>query len=208
MILLYAVTCAPAAEVDGLESFAGDQVSVLYEPRDEPPEQTFGEVLRFGRRIQLLARGGPLLPIRFGTLVDDHEQLRGLVSENESAWARQLGHVAGHCELIVHLEIPGQRSGEEHRPYASGADYLRRRAAAAQARRDVVEGLLDNVRRRVKDHRPLPRTEEERLALLVPEQDAAAVRESVEQWARSSDELGVKISGPWPPFSFCEEVGS
>jgi hypothetical protein len=206
VIVLYAVVPRSLDDASGLKTFAGDHVNVLYEVQDLPPGRGVKDVLDFGAKLQSVAQTGPVLPVRYGSVVADVAELADLVRTREASWAEQLDRVAGHSELIVHLRLPDKESpprtgkGQE-----SGTEYLRRRAARLHAREAVLVGLLQAVGPRLKDHRSLAATDGERVALLVPETDVDRVRRAIDQWGASAADLAVKVSGPWPPFSFCED---
>jgi hypothetical protein len=42
------------------------------------------------------------------------------------------------------------------------------------------------------------------VALLVPRDAATQARARVERWGADRPDLGLAVTGPWPPFSFCE----
>jgi hypothetical protein len=209
MIVLYAVVPRGVGEMSGLKIFAGEDVDVLYDVRDQPPGRSVKDVLDFGRKLQDVGQTQPVLPVRYGSVLPDIAELGELVRTREASWVRQLDRVAGHRELIVHLRLlekeppPHTGKGTE-----SGTAYLRRRAAHLQAREGVVTGLLQTVAPHLKDHRSLAATDEERVALLVPETEVDSVRRAIDHWSDSSSGLAVKVSGPWPPFSFCEDPGA
>jgi hypothetical protein len=205
--LLYAVT-PPGTEVADLLAHRGEQVCVLHEQVDRTPERTVPQLLSFWRKLQQAARTSPVLPIRYATVLDDLDQLDSLVVEHQDAWARRLREIAGHSELIVHLSSPALHTPEDPaESRTSGAAFLQHRAARVRAREELRRGLLDHLDGAVADHRPLPAPDEERLALFVPDSGIATVRQRIDDWSGTRDDVTVNLSGPWPPFSFCEEVG-
>jgi len=209
VIVLYAVVPRGVNEASGLRIFAGQEVNVLYDVHDQPPGRSVNDVLDFGRKLQRVADTGPVLPIRYGSVLSDITELGELVRTREASWAEQLNRVAGHRELIVHLRLPEQESAPRAgKSKETGTEYLRRRAVQLHAREAVLTGLLQTAGPNLKDHRSLAATDEERVALLVPEADVDRVREAIEQWGSSNAGPAVKVSGPWPPFSFCEDSGS
>jgi hypothetical protein len=209
VIVLYAIVPPGVGELTGLKVFAGQEVNVLYDVRDHPPGRAVKDVLDFARRLQEVGKSGPALPVRYGSVLSDIAELRDLVQTREASWAQQLDRLAGQRELIVHLRLlenePPPRTGKVKE---SGTDYLRRRAGYLHARESVLAGLIQTVGPRLTDQRSLAGTDEERVALLVPEVDVDDVRRAIGEWGASAPDLAVKITGPWPPFSFCEEPGS
>jgi hypothetical protein len=202
VIVLHAVIPRPAdgAAAHGLREHVAGEVSVLYTQGEGRPSISREAVLEHGTRIVRLAKRGPVLPIRYGTAVPDLDELAVVAEENADAWARVLARLAGHCELLVHVDAAD--ADERHRPGESGRDYLRRRTATLQRRAraiEEVEGLLAPWAREV---RVLP--DGRRIAVLVRQEDAGAARDAVVDAATYDD--GLVVTGPWPPFSFCDEV--
>ncbi len=130
MIVLFAVVPRGRTEVSGWRTCAGEQVNVLYDVQDLPPGRSVKDVLDFGARLQSVAETGPVLPVRYGSVLADMSDLRDLVQTREASWAEQLDRVAGHRELIVHLRLPeGASPPPADKGSETGTEYLRRRAA-------------------------------------------------------------------------------
>lgn len=217
MMLLYAVT---AAATDSAEATAGTPLrahhhrglTVFVEPIAEAPERSSREVLAFGRVLSQLWSHLPVLPVRFGTVVSDAAELDQLVAERESEWAERLAAVTGHSECIVHLPLPG-RAKDEPDDAAGGTDrtgteYLRRRAMELR-RHDLetaeLKALLAPYASAITTL-PSVRPREARLAVLVPDEFVEAARAAVQRWAENW--AGATVTGPWPPFSFCQETSA
>jgi hypothetical protein len=204
-LLLHAITPAGVAPPEGFAAFLGRRVAVVYADR-EAPSPDRAAVLEFGRTIQELADDGPLLPIRFGTTVADLERLAELVAEHEPAWSARLSAVSGCCELIVHVnrESPAAPSSGQH---ISGREYLLQRTAAVRAADALQDQVGAALRPVAKEIRSLPGGKDHhRFALLVHRATATVARTDVQRWATAHPDLHVAVTGPWPPFSFGEEV--
>ncbi|WP_246456524.1 GvpL/GvpF family gas vesicle protein [Nocardioides mesophilus] len=211
-MVLHAVVPRDASPVAGLDLFPGTAVGVLYETRDQRPAPTTGEVLAFGHRIHLAAGAGPVLPVRFGTVAADADELGRLVRDSGPRWADRLQRVAGHRELIVHRPGTPESSATcgvsplaAAGTAAAGADYLRARVSSARAAAAAWEELLAPVRDRVAEQRVLPGPPGPRLALLVRAHDVEPVRAALER-PGSGAGGAAQVTGPWPPYSFSEEV--
>ena len=126
----------------------------------------------------------------------DLEELRLLIAENEEAWAARLDAVAGCCELIVHLVHPPSVE-----PRVGGLDHLAGGVEAHDAVRDELRAVLSPW---LREARSLTVAESDRIAVLVPVAQAAHARTRIEQWAADHAGLEIEITGPWPPFSFCD----
>jgi hypothetical protein len=201
---LYAVTPVDTAVPIGLDALEGNAVAVLHSDREAVAPTDRDAVLAFGRTIQEIARHGPALPMRYGTTVADLTELRLLIAEHEEAWSARLAAVGDCCELIVHLggapsTVPRQVGAE-----LSGRDYLKQRAEAARSRDAVHDELRAVVRPWLREARTLRGARSDRVALLVPRDAATQARARVERWGADRPDLGLAVTGPWPPFSFCE----
>jgi hypothetical protein len=203
-LVLYAVVPVGASVPAGLDALAGLRVEVLFTEASGAPSSDRDAVVAFGRTIERITGGGTVLPMRFGTTVADLEELRLLIATHEEEWAARLEAVAGCAELIVHLRVLTPAEAEPTGGAPSGREYLKRRAAAlrsADVVRDEVRAVL---RPWLREVRPLPALGADRLAVLVPDAEAARARTCLERWAGDRPDLEVAVTGPWPPFSFCE----
>lgn len=203
MIVLHAVIPRPSAEADtrGFRAHVAGAVSVLYTQAEGEPAASRTAVLEHGARIVELAERGPVLPMRYGTIVPGFDELAVVAEENAGAWGRMLARLAGHGELLVHVD--GADAGERHRTGESGRDYLRRRTAVVRRQARAIEEVTDLLEPWAREVRVLPNGR--RIAALVRREDAAAVRDAVLESA-THDDVEVVVTGPWPPFSFCDET--
>jgi hypothetical protein len=174
-------------------------VTVLYEETAEPPAGTRSAVVEHGLRLVALAERVPTLPMRYGTTLDDTAELRATADEHADAWSRRLAELAGRCELVVHVDVT---NGPPVPGGGSGRAYLRRRMAELQRHDRAMQDARSVLRTWAEDVRQLP--DRRRLAVLVRRRDADRARAAVLAWGRLQDDLGVAVTGPWPPFSFCE----
>ena len=210
MLLLYAVvpathTVPSATDVDAdLELVRGDRVGVLCEQRDETPAADRAALLAFGGVLTRLVKDGPALPVRFGTVLPEEDDLRALLREREEQWASRLEAVAGHAEVIVHVADEDVAAAPASTA-ATGRDYLMSRAAAVHRREAVEEGLAAAVGPRCREVRQLRSSNGLRLACLVSYDGLDDLTGTLEGWAATEPGRRVITSGPWPPFSFTEE---
>lgn len=204
MIRLHAVVPRGAASEDdwGLRRHDAGAVTVLYEETVEPPAGTRAAVVEHGRRVVALADRVPVLPMRYGTTLDDAEELSAVAEGHADAWGRRLAQLAGRCELVVHVDVATRQDPAP--ADGSGRAYLRRRMAHVRRQDDALEDVRTVMSRWSEELRILP--DGNRLAVLVSRADADVTRAIVEAWGRSQADLDVAVTGPWPPFSFCEEL--
>lgn len=205
-LLLYAVTPADAPVPDDLPALHGARAAVVHTEQEAPPASDRDAVLAFGRIIERIAETGAVLPMRFGSTVADLGELRLLIAQHEEAWASRLEAVAGCDELIVHLDHTPEPDAPPAPTEESGRGYLQRRAEALRSRDAVRDELRAVVRPWSREARILPSAGADRMAMLVPRAEVARVRVELERWATERADLRIAVTGPWPPYSFCEAV--
>jgi hypothetical protein len=209
MMLLYAVAATDSTgdTVDTpLLAHRSRGLTVFAEPRTQPPERSMRELLGFGRALHQLWSYVPVLPIRFGTVVSDSDELDQLVAERESEWTDRIAAVTGCSECIVHLPLP-ERVPERVKDEQTGSDYLRRRAKELKqhdAEAAELRALLAPYASEITKLSSI-RPQEARLSVLLPDEHVEAARAAIRDWGESRP--GVTVTGPWPPFSFCQEEG-
>lgn len=213
MMLLYAVAAGDAdstAATDGtpLRAHRYDGVTVFVEPLTQPPERSTREVFAFGRVLHQLWSHLPVLPVRFGTVVSDETELDQLVAERESAWSERLTAVAGRSECIVHLPLPSGAVDSTDEAEQTGADYLRRRAAEGRSHDHETAELNALLSPYASEITTLPqvRPGEARVSVLIADEFVEVALAAVERWA--TNRSGAVVTGPWPPFSFCQEASA
>lgn len=176
------------------------------------PRPTPERLRAYDRALQQLAACLPaVLPVRFGTCVDDGDELRVLLRSRQDAFRRSLRAVRGRAQMTLRIAIGSGIGDPESAPppltgaagSRSGAAYLRARAAAAAEAKAVpgFESVRAAVGRWVKDERVEKRGHLASVYHLVPRGSAAAYRRAVERAAAASA-LRLMISGPYPPYAF------
>lgn len=195
---LYAVTSAGgrARTPAGLERYDDGRLAVLHRAVTARPEPAAELVLDYGAVLRRLADQETVLPMRYGTTVADTSEIGQLLDEHGEEWERLLHRLAGHSELIVHLPAVAPPEPAD----SSGREYLMARASTVHdtdRRREELAGL-DGVR----EARALPGREDRRISLLVADPVVGPVGERIARWAAGHG-WTARVTGPWPPFSFC-----
>jgi hypothetical protein len=137
--------------------------------------------------VEAAMERGPVLPMRFGSVVED---VTGFLASRHEELAAGLERVRGAVEMGVRVSAGG--AGAEP---ASGTEYLMRRAAVAAAGEQLHAALAELSRASVRLRHAY--------AYLV---DRDAVGSFCERAASLSDRAGAELvcTGPWPPYSFVE----
>lgn len=209
MIWAYAVVDdarAPLRGVRGLEGARLDVVEVAScgvvvsrFAEGAAPEWSREALLGHEAVVEALMSSRAVLPLRFGTVLQDDEALRRALEERDEDWCELLERVRGRVEIAVTVAADDSVSADGSKP-PDGRRYLlgkvaRHRAAVEIAQR--LEGaaapLAEAVCARVQ---PSPGIAL-KAAYLVRRVDAIDVRRRLERAG-----VGAVCSGPWPPYSF------
>ena len=172
--------------------------------------------------VRAAAADGPLLPLRFGTVVADEDAARRLLREHADVAREQLARVGDAREwgvrLVRSLEAepaPAGPASSADRPAASGTEYLSRRRQALQERERTAHDAAasaDLLQEVLAPHatEALHRGGAPGSSLLLdvaylvrPDAESgflAAVERLTPELA--SHGLTVQLTGPWPPYSF------
>ena len=166
---------------------------------------------------------GPVLPLRFGTVVADEDGAHRLLEHYAAAARRRLAHLDTHREWGVRLtrEAPGPDAdtGEQERAeraQMSGTSYLAaRREALQRGQRAEQEtaALVQRVEEALSEyavdvaHRGAAGSGSgglADLAYLVPEGRQSAFLDAAERLRKevADEQLLLDLTGPWPPYSF------
>jgi hypothetical protein len=171
--------------------------------------------------VRAAAESGPVLPLRFGTVVGDEAAARRLLDEHGAPARDRLRRIGDTREwgvkLVRRLDEPSAAVAPrpEERSGVTGTEYLARRrqaiarqdsaeAAAEKAADLLVETLAPHVAESVRRGGAPGSSLLLDLAYLVaPAAEGgflAAVADLRERLA--PDALEVEVTGPWPPYSF------
>jgi Gas vesicle synthesis protein GvpL/GvpF len=198
VIELYAITDDPAPPDPPLRAVRSDGLTALCAPA-ERREMTAEVLWRHEEVVEALMEERDLLPMRFGTVVEDDEAAVRALDEQREQLKMSLDRVRGAVELAV--RAAADPSSEGTAVGLSGAEYMR-----AKAHRTEAAGLL---------HEPLAFLARESVVQPGPELLRAAYlvdREAVESFVglvrrlqATHEDLHILCTGPWPPYSFAQQ---
>jgi hypothetical protein len=198
VIELYAITDDPAQPEPPLRAVRSDGLTVLCAPAEQ--RAVTPEVLwQHEEVMEALMRERDLLPVRFGTLVEDEEAAARALDERREELTSGLDRVRGAVELAV-------RAQEERTPRVataggSGTDYMRAKARSVEAARLLHEPLAFLARESVVQ----PGPELLRAAYLVDREAVDSFVGLVRRLEETQDGIHVLCTGPWPPYSFARQ---
>lgn len=175
--------------------------------------------------VDAVVRARPAVPLRLATVYHDDDRVRAVLSERHGEFRRLLDLVNGRTEWGVKAFVDPSRLREPE-PAAggtpgrgAGAAYLRRKRsqhlareraeqiAAEQARtiHEALAGLAAEARTHRPQSRQLTGNDLPMIlngAYLVDDAAAQEFAEAVAVQERAHEAIQLRLTGPWPPYSF------
>jgi hypothetical protein len=157
--------------------------------------------------VEALMADRDLLPVRYGTRLEDEHAVARAVEERREELAAALDRVRGAVELSVRVVAAATAPASPPAADASsGAEYLRLRSRAEASRERAARALhepLSALARASVEGRPRP-PELFRAAYLVESDAVESFAAEVAGLQEANTGLGILCTGPWPPYSFAE----
>jgi hypothetical protein len=153
------------------------------------------------RVVERLMVDRAVLPMRFGSTVDDEHAVRRFLVEHESSFIAMLDRVSGRVELGVRVLKISPPLEAAPVVVASGREYLLAKLQNGRRVSGLDEPLAELA---VATRHQSPRSADEvlRSAYLVERLAIARFRGTVERLQAAHPELAILCTGPWPPYSF------
>jgi gas vesicle protein GvpL/GvpF len=210
VIELYAIAAHPGPPIPPLSSPASlravpvGALAAICAPAVER-EVTPEALWRHEEVVEALMEDRDLLPVRYGTLVEDDAAAVRAVAARRSELAAALDRVRGAVELAVRAVATDPEDGDgEHR---DGADYLRTKHRVTAAQDEVARVLHEPLSALARaDVRGVPRPPSEllRAAYLVDRDAVATFTRLIGRLDERNRDLQLLCTGPWPPYSFAQ----
>jgi hypothetical protein len=182
LIELYAIAGHPGPplpELASLRAVPFDGLAVVCGPAAESEEVTAEALWRHEEIVEALMDDRDLLPVRYGTRVENEEEAVRAVEGRTPELRAALEHVSGALELS--LRVRAQKPGAQ------------------------VD--LEPLRSRARDSIEQPGRDEHELlrcAYLVGRTGVEVFRDAVAELQRARPDLALLLTGPWPPYSFSQ----
>jgi hypothetical protein len=209
VIELYAITDNPGPplpDVAALELIPVDGLAAVCTPAEEG-DVSAETLWRHEEVVEALMADRDLLPVRYGTRLEDEGAVARAVDERRDELAAALDRVRGAVELSVRVVASDARPSPPPAAAASsGAEYLRLRASADASHDRAARALhepLSALARASSEGRPRP-PELFRAAYLVERDTVEAFAAEVAVLQTASPGLSILCTGPWPPYTFAE----
>ena len=154
------------------------------------------------------------LPFRFGTIISE-QQLRHYVTTYKPALEKSFAHVRGCVEMDLKIiwQIAKTDQTAEKEEQGPGTAFLekKRRELLGDERQSTLKAELSNVLRKelgglIRDDqiavRPSKTADLAAVSHLVERANIQRYQEKVQEIRNSRPDLKIRLSGPWPPYSF------
>jgi hypothetical protein len=148
-------------------------------------------------------KGGPALPVRFGTTFTDEHALLAELERHGEALRAQLERLRGCVELAVRVGL----ATADDSVVQDGRSYVETKLTRRHVQQEIVQETLAPL----AEFAVHARTEEGRsqgevvcASYLVPSDGVERFAEQVRVVADRHPELWLSCTGPWPPYSFVE----
>ena len=178
--------------------------------------------------VAALCDAGPCLPVRFGTWLANEEAARRSIEEGEARFTAAVDRLADRQEVAVTLlwlepfeagsagagKAGAGRTEDAQHPGRSFLDRKRSIHVATDERRRTAEALAVRLTAELAADQADVRQETcpsgevaLSLSLLARRGEAAALKARVTTAVGELPEVRGVVSGPWPPYSFTEDLG-
>jgi hypothetical protein len=183
-------------------------VAVYSRHRSLRPRPSREAILVHERVVEEVMARGAVLPLRFGTQLEDEDRLAAALSDRHEGLQRVLDRVRGRVELGLRVLPVRPDAGAEAAPQGSGREYLLERVSrhrrAERAARELNTPLAALASASRVKAAPAPPAILVAAYLLDPG-DAPEFRARAHELAARHDDLQAVVTGPWPPYSFVAE---
>jgi hypothetical protein len=215
-------TGGPEAGIRGrpLEQIAAGELGLWATIWDGEPTLSRDDAFAHHDLVAVLCDAGPCVPVRFGTWLADAEAARRSLEAEQDRYVAAVDRLADRREIAVtllwqdaprtegrgHAVAPSGRAFLERRRAANAVTDERRKAGEAFAARLAADLAVDQADVR---HESCPSAEVAlSMSLLAGRDEADALKARATVAAGAIDGVRAVVSGPWPPYSFTEELGN
>ena len=182
---------------------AGPLVAMVSD-HDESPPRSVETLWEYEEIVERLAAGHSMVPARFGSLLRDDEAVLEMLHAKHEMLLAVLGRTRGAVELALRAtwDRPPEPTAQ------TGTEYLRARLDLRQRAREIAAELtpLGELSRASRCALPARQDDPLRCAYLVDRQQVPDFTASLQQLDDRLAGVDLVCTGPWPPYSFAEEV--
>jgi hypothetical protein len=201
VIYVYAIADGAGSAEQPLRELAYGDVTAVYREVASIPDATEESLRDQEHVLEQLMEKREILPLRFGSTVEDEDELRQVLATRHDEFAVALARVRGRVEMGVRgtAAVVGSQSA------ASGREYLTRKLEGRRVAAGAAEGLHAELSQ-IAHASSLRVASEPALGFaasyLVDRERVAEFRSRCEAASGVRPDLELACTGPWPPYSF------
>lgn len=221
-ILVYAVADGPIAAAVETEARdvplrsidSGGLFAIVRDANPSMLEPTEENMRAYAETVERAMDGVTLLPARFGTVLGDDAAARTALDAGRERLQRRLDRVRGAVEIGIRIErrAADRTTRQQVQPASdepgSGIAYMRERLEADRDARRLADELAplraiareSRIRLAPSSSSPLS------ASFLIDRETVDAFTAHARRLASRLERTDLVITGPWPPYSFAEEV--
>jgi hypothetical protein len=211
-ILVYAISRDDArAPAGDLQEICAAGLRALTESVDGPLSAGLDELVHYEETVEAVMQEHTILPMRFGSIVEDEQHVRDLLTARAHEFGSALTQLDGAVEFGVQASVvsdPQAAVPSDLAAQGRGGSYMRARLEEQHAQRGLQawleHALAAGVRRAAYRVSPVGGSGSISAAYLVDKSGQEAFVQRIEALAQESDRHTLSWSGPWPPYTFAE----
>jgi hypothetical protein len=199
-----------------LDSVRADALLAVISRHVHPPSEPALDSLWVHERVvERLMAERAVLPMRFGSKVDDDEALTAVLEVRQRAFLAALDRVRGRVELgvrVLRSSAGGNGSAmaavPAATPPATGRDYLLGKLQEGKRVDKTAAAIHDPLAALAVDSRRQPQRSADELlraSYLVERGGIARFRSAVDRLQTAHPGAAILCTGPWPTYSFVED---
>jgi Gas vesicle synthesis protein GvpL/GvpF len=182
---------------------AGPLVAIVSD-HDEPPPRSVETLWEYEQIVERIAAGHSMVPARFGSMLDGDEAVLEMLHSKHETLLAVLRRTRGAVELALRATWDQPSEPEAQ----TGTGYMRARLELRQRARAIADELmpLDKLSRASRCELPSRPQQPLRCAYLVDHEQVPDFTAFLQQLDDRLSGVDLVCTGPWPPYSFAEEV--
>lgn len=210
-VLVYGIAERSDARIDGagleqqpLRGVCDGELVAVVSDHADAPGRTVENFWEYEQAVERTAHERPIAPARFGGVLDDDEAVLRLLDDKREQLAAVLDKTRGAVELALRATWDQPPEPKSH----TGVSYLQARLEPRRRARQIAAELkpLGELARDSRSELPAGPHEPLRCAYLVARDQIQAFTALLERVDQQLPGVDLVCTGPWPPYSFAEEV--
>jgi hypothetical protein len=210
-VLVYGIAERGDAPIDGaglqqqpLRSVCAGPLVAIVSDHDGALGPAVETMWDYEQTVERIAQLQPMVPARFGGVLDDDKAVLEMLDAKREPLLAVLGQTRGAVELALRARWePGAEPDTQ-----TGTSYINARLEVRRRAREIIGDLsrLEELSRASRSRLPARPGEPLRCAYLVERERVDDFTTAVEQIDDRLYGVDLVCTGPWPPYSFAQEV--